>query len=190
MLHLSFLLILLGALVSSNTIYEGSVIVDNNSTNEEVTGTTLRITIVSLEKNLPEDSIHMITYDTSFMLTSGGQIVGYGVSRLYVDHQNRVGHEVTIISNFLSDVYVVCLNVAENPVFGNFEYASLRIKIIPYVNILWFGCILLLLAILPLTVSRFMILKQTFTIEINAEDESVNESSSNGTINNGGQIID
>ncbi len=105
-----------------------------------------------------------------------------------MDHQNRDGHAVTIIGNFLSDVYVVTVDVADP--FGTFEASKLQIKIIPYINILWLGCILLLLAIAPLTIGRFILLKKAFTVEESlskADQEGVNVVE---TVNNRGKVID
>ncbi|MHA2031115.1 MAG: cytochrome c biogenesis protein CcsA [Candidatus Kariarchaeaceae archaeon] len=188
MLHLSFLLILVGALVASNTATAATIEVDPSTNNMAIPGTTLRISIVGLEKTYPESSLHATDYDTQFMITSGNQVVGYGISRLYVDHQNRVGHAVTIIGNFLSDVYVVTVDVSDP--FGNFQASKLQIKIIPYINILWFGSILLLLAIAPLTISRFILVRKAFTVEESlskAEQEGVNVVE---TVNNRGKVID
>ena len=192
MLHLSFLLILLGALVASNTSTTATITVDANTNNMEIPGTTLRISIIGLEKpTVSESSLHSIDFDTKFMITSGSQIVGIGISRLYVDPQGRVGHEVTIIGNFLSDVYIVTMNVAENPLTGTFDFASLQIKIIPYINILWFGCILLLLAIAPLTIIRFIQVREVFTVEkIKSEEEQEKTEKLEDTVNNGGKVID
>ena len=59
MLHLSFLLILVGALVSTNTTFEGTLTVDSNTENVPVPGTSLRITVVSMDKLIPEDAVLM-----------------------------------------------------------------------------------------------------------------------------------
>ena len=192
MLHLSFLLILVGALIASNTATAATIDVSANTSNMAIPGTTLRITILGLEKTLPVSGLHSIDYDTQFMITSGDQVVGYGISRLYVDHQYRVGHAVTIISNFLSDIYVVTIDVADHPTFGTFDAAQLHIKIIPYINILWIGCILLLVSIAPLVLSRFIILrKELLNAEYSREEkESKSQEGIENSENNGGQIVD
>ena len=191
MLHLSFLLILLGALLSANTTYTAHITVQSGS-DMEISGTSLKIEILSLKKAIfstNDSSLHAINYDTEFIISSGGHILGYGLSRLYVDHFNRVGHEVTIISNFPGDIYIVTENVAENPVFGTFDFSALQIKIIPFVNILWIGCLLLIFAILPLTISRFLLLRVIFK-QAELEAEIQNSSHSDLDINDKGKTND
>ncbi|MHA2238233.1 MAG: cytochrome c biogenesis protein CcsA, partial [Candidatus Hodarchaeales archaeon] len=190
MLHLSFLLILVGALFSANTTHTANITVQDG-TDMEIPGTSLRIEILGLKKANPESGLHAVNYDTEFIISSGGRMVGYGISRLYVDHSNRVGHKVTIISNLLGDIYIVSENVAEHPLFGTFDFAALQIKIIPYVNILWIGCILLHFAIIPLTISRFIKLRKVLSLEDPPIDEEVSEESFEAQSNsNGGNIDD
>jgi cytochrome c biogenesis factor len=189
MLHLSFLLIMVGALIATNTVYTATLTVDRTTEDVVIPGTTLKITVLDLVQTHPQSGLHSVDYDTRFMLTSGNQIVGYGISRIYLDHSDRLGHEVTIISNFLGDIYIVSLNVAIHPVFGTFDAASLNIKIIPYINILWLGCILLQLAIIPLTISRFVLLRKTLQEEKSAKEQEETTEKTD-TVNNGGTIID
>ncbi|NHJ01144.1 MAG: hypothetical protein EAX86_03335 [Candidatus Heimdallarchaeota archaeon] len=174
MLHLSFLIILVGALVAANTSFTTNITVQNG-TDMEISGTTLRIEVINLRKTVPESGLHAIDYDTEFIISSGGRVLGYGISRLYVDHFNRVGHQVTIISSFLSDIYIITMNVAENPIYGTFDFSALQIKIIPYVNLLWIGCFLLIFAIFPLTIGKFLSLKEIFKIEEEITDETLNK---------------
>jgi len=179
MLHLSILLILVGALLAANMASTTTITVDRNTKDMDISGTTLSITILDMVKTTPESGLHAVEYDTSFVLSSGNQIVGYGISRLYLDHQGRVGHDVTIISNFLGDVYIVTMNVADNSLLNTFELTSLQIKIIPY-------------AIIPLTISRFVLLRKTFEVEEALVEEEQDETNklSEDTVNNKGDIID
>ena len=61
---------------------------------------------------------------------------------------------------------------------GWFLASRLQIKIIPYINILWIGCLLLHFAIIPLTIGRFLILKEAFSPGKKKIDEVNNK---NGT---------
>ena len=190
MLHLSFLLILVGALFAANTTYTTNIEVRSDTEEMAIPGTSLKITIISLEITSYDSGLHAIDYDTSFMITSGNQIIGFGVSRLYVDHSNRKGHQVTILSNIFGDIYIVTMDVLQN-IMGGFEGSALQIKIIPYISILWFGCILLHLAIIPLTISRFILFKQSLSknkshsVDKEEETPEVKE-----IVRNGGDIVD
>jgi cytochrome c biogenesis factor len=190
MLHLSFLLILFGALFAANTTHAASITVQNG-TIMEIPGTSLIIEIKGMKQNTSETGLHAAEYDTEFIISSGGRMVAYGISRLYVDQSDRVGHKVTIISNLLGDIYIVTENVAIHPTLGTFDFALLQIKIIPYVSVLWIGCILLHLAIIPLVITRFMQLKAVLIVDDSTNEESESEesfqaqSNSNGGKNDG-----
>ncbi|MFX0125836.1 MAG: cytochrome c biogenesis protein CcsA [Candidatus Hodarchaeota archaeon] len=159
MLHLSFLLILIGALMSSNMAITKEL--DVIPGDQKIPGTSLTITIINLNKKFPESGLHSVEYDTEFKLSKGGDPIGYGISRIYYDKVNRRGHEVTIMGDLLSDIYIVTIRNYENN-FGMFVASRLQIKIIPYINILWAGCLLLHFAIIPLTIGRFMQLRKEF----------------------------
>ncbi|MHA2289897.1 MAG: hypothetical protein ACXABG_14020, partial [Promethearchaeota archaeon] len=180
MLHLSFLIIILGALMSTNMTITSTV---DAFENQEVAipGTSLTIQILDLDKEFPTSGQHSVEYNTQFMInvnsTSNKRTIGFGISQLYWDNanerfgiQNRRGQDVTIISNFLSDIYIVTTAAFEDPVSHRFSLVRLQIKIIPYVNVLWAGCILLHFAILPLTIGRFIIVKSNFSVKEELED--------------------
>jgi cytochrome c biogenesis factor len=189
MLHLSFLLILVGALFSANMIHSTNIVVEDGS-ETEIPGTSMTITVISMTSTPHESGLHMHDYDTSFMISSGNQIVGYGISRLYVDPSNRVGHQVTILSNLFGDIYIVTTNVMQD-IMGSFVAASLQIKIIPYINILWLGCILLHFAIIPLTIGRFILFKESlYRKEEESKDGQEKNQKSKKIVDNGGDLID
>ena len=192
MLHLSFLVILVGALLSANTSFTTTIEVDNSTRDMIIPGTSLSITIDGLViPQVPGSSLHAVDYDTSFRLTSGNKIIGYGVSRLYVDHADRVGHEVTIIQNSLADIYIVTLDVDVDLDLRIFFRSLLQIRIIPYINVLWIGCFLLHFAFIPLTITRFILLRKTFSVEEAPSVEGLEETTKlEETVNNGGQVID
>ncbi len=160
MLHLSFLVILIGALMSANMTITKEIEVTLGDT--KIPNTSLTISITKLEKKFPESGLHSIEYNTQFLLSSETRVIGFGISRLYFDRSFRQGHEVTIISDLFSDIYIVTAFVYENS-FGGFEAARLQIKIIPYINILWIGCLILHFAIIPLTIGRFILLKEALS---------------------------
>ena len=137
------------------------------------------------------------------MISSGSRVIGFGISSLYWDNAyerfgvyNRKGQDVTIISNFLSDIYIVTLwdpqldaNLYNHPLLG-FTAVMLHVKIIPNINILWAGCILLHFAIIPLIIGRYISLKKVFSIQdeqedIKDENEGVEVTKKNGDVNNG-----
>ncbi|MFX0210239.1 MAG: hypothetical protein ACFFDT_29940, partial [Candidatus Hodarchaeota archaeon] len=196
MLHFSFLVILLGAVTSANmtNVYEVQV---QDGVEAIIPGTSLSIIILDLEINFPESGLHTIEYDTIFMISSGNRPISMGLSRVGRDKIGRYDHEVTIISDLFADIYIVSANpedpnlgiFAINQLAGGFVTTILQIKIIPYINILWAGCLFLHFAIIPLTIGRFILLKNTFSIrekEIeNADTKSADIAKENN--NSGGE---
>ncbi|MHA1976959.1 MAG: hypothetical protein ACW98I_08685, partial [Candidatus Hodarchaeales archaeon] len=83
---------------------------------------------------------------------------------------NRRGQDVSIIGNFLSDIYIVTAAAFEDPVSHDFFAVGLQVKIIPYVNILWAGCILLHFAILPLVIGQYMSLTNVLSVKDEQKD--------------------
>lgn len=159
MLHLSFLVILIGALMSTNMTITKDIVVQMGD--QEIPGTSITITIIKLERKDFDSGLRSLEYNTQFMLSTKTQVIGYGISSIYLDKANRPGHEVTIISDMFSDIYIVTIDVSE--VGGLFVASRLQIKIIPYINILWMGCFLLHFAMIPLTIGRFILLKKTYS---------------------------
>ncbi len=161
MLHLSFLIILLGALLSANmtTTHNLDFI---QLGRYEIPGTSISIEILDLNRTFPESGINSVEYKTSFRIFEGSRVIGSGISRLAYDQSNRQDITVTIISDLITDFYVVTIATYEDTMSNDFVASSLQIKIIPYINILWIGCIMLHLAIIPLTIGRYIQLKKIF----------------------------
>jgi len=188
-LHLSFLVILLGALFSANMtttrefdVQEGEFVIP---------GTSITMTVLDLDKTYPESGIHSVEYDTKFVLTIGSRVLGFGVSRLAFDNVGRMDHEVTIITDLFSDIYIVTAAAYEAQVSGSFVGSRLQIKIIPYINILWAGCILLHFAIIPLVVGRFIIFKKSLSPQkIHLGEKKEKNVQITVMETSGGQIID
>jgi len=191
MLHFSFLVILLGAITSANMTIANELIVQDGE-EYPIPGTSLTITVLDLDRNFPESGLHVVEYDTDFMLSAGSRVVGFGISRFSYDKINREDYKVTIISDLFADIYIVTVAVYENSISSSFEATALQIKIIPYINILWAGCFFLHFAIIPLTIGRFILLKETFSTrekEIAKAEEvtvqSTKENNENGGESNG-----
>ncbi|MFX0052823.1 MAG: cytochrome c biogenesis protein CcsA [Candidatus Hodarchaeota archaeon] len=196
MLHLSFLVILLGAVTSANmtTTYEVQV---QAGVEAVIPGTSLTIQILDLERNVLETGLHTVEYDTVFMLSSGNRPISLGLSRVGRDKLGRYDHEVTIISDLFADIYIVSANpedpnlgiFAINQLSGGFVVTILQIKIVPYINILWAGCLFLHFAIFPLMVGRLFLLKKTFSIKEKETKKAITKTSdiANENKNNGGE---
>lgn len=179
MLHFSFLIILLGALLSANmTITEELELVQVSGV-YEIPGTSLSIEILDLDEIRPDSGLHSVEYETQFKLYSGDRIIGFGANRLSLDRRPeafggpRQDPEVTIISDLFSDIYIVTTGAWVSQLTGSFVASDLQIKIIPYINILWFGCILLHFAIIPLTIGRFILLREVFLSGKGEQDKKV-----------------
>ncbi len=169
MLHLSFLLILLGALLSANKTVTVELTVEQGEFS--IPGTSMTITVLDFDKRTPESGIHSVQYDTEFVLSEGSRIIGFGISRLAFDKVGRVDNEVTIISQMFSDIYIITAAVYESSTSGSFVASRLQIKIIPFINILWAGCFLLHFAIIPLTIGRYILLKKSLSAQSGGKSE-------------------
>jgi cytochrome c biogenesis factor len=161
MLHISILVIILGAILSANMTITQELRQVQEGGIYDIPGSSLRIEIMDMKKTVPESGQHSVEYDTTFMLISGNNPIKISVSRLSFDLVNREDPEVTIINQFLHSIYIVTTQTYENVITGAFSASDLQIRIIPFINILWFGCILIHFAIIPLTIGRFAILKSS-----------------------------
>ena len=159
MLHLSFLIIILGAILSANMTNSQNLGFLQQGSTYDIPGTSIKIQILDLDRRYPSTGQHSAEFDTSFLLSVGNRPIGFGVSQLAYDRSNRPDITVTIISDIFGDIYIVTSGVYTERISGNFVAIDLQIKIIPYINILWAGCLILHFAIIPLTIGRFMLLK-------------------------------
>ncbi|MHA2110020.1 MAG: cytochrome c biogenesis protein CcsA [Candidatus Hodarchaeales archaeon] len=173
MLHLSFLIILLGALLSSNKIITNEIDVQPGEFN--ITGTSLTLTVIDLDKTSPTSGMHRTVYDTEFVISRGSNVLGFGISRLGIDKVGRLDHEVTIITDLLTDIYIVTAIAYESSLSGLFQGSRLEIKIIPHINVLWAGCVFLHFAILPLTVGRFVLFKNSMSVKDEDQSREIHE---------------
>jgi cytochrome c biogenesis factor len=180
MLHLSFLVILLGALLSANMTVTSSFYVQEGRT-YDLAGTSLSISILNIRTNSPETGLHVVQYDTELVvLDSDVNVVGFGVSRLAFDNTNRRDSKVTIISSMLADIYIVTVGNPNDdwnvdPFTGRVDSLPLQVKVIPYINILWTGCLFLHFAIIPLVIWRFIETKQVFSYTEPPETKTIAE---------------
>jgi cytochrome c biogenesis factor len=160
MLHISILMIILGAILSSNMTITHEMQVQEGGI-YDIPGSSIRIEIMDMKKTIPESGQHSVEYDTIILILSGSKPIKFSVSRLSYDLVNRQDPEVTIINQFLHSIYIVTTQTYENVFTGAFSASDLQIRIIPFINILWIGCILIHFAILPLTIGRFAVLRSS-----------------------------
>ncbi len=187
MLHLSFLLIMLGALLSANSITTWSGIVQGGG-EYQVEGTTITLEVIRIEDTIPESERTLKEYNIEFLLKSGNSIVGAGVTRLSIDQIWGYDRKVTIISSLWTDYYIVTQDAGTNQYGTNL--ALVQVKVVPYINILWAGCIILHVALLPLVIQRLLDFKASSEVMKNeaekAEDitksEDIEEENSNNSI--------
>ncbi|PWI47383.1 hypothetical protein CEE45_11820 [Candidatus Heimdallarchaeota archaeon B3_Heim] len=163
MLHLSILLILLGAITSANMTITTEIQEVRQGGEYPIPGSSLKIEITDIDRTYPESGHDAVRYDTVFLIKSGNRIVGYGLSRLAFDRANRPDQSVTLISDILLDIYIVTIAVYEDNVSGIFAASTLQIKLISYINILWVGCLFLHFAIVPLVIARYVIFKNLYS---------------------------
>lgn len=162
MLHLSFLVIILGAILSANMVLTHEITVQAGN-EYEIAGTSLKISILDLDQRFPESGQNSVEYDTTFMITTGTRVIGVAISQFALDRVDRQNPKVTIISDLLADIYVVTSGVFQNRITNRFDMCTLQIRIIPYIGVLWIGCLLLHFAMIPLTIKRFIDVKQVFS---------------------------
>ena len=162
MLHLSFLIILLGAVLSANmTTTHNLEFVQIGR--YEIPGTSLTIEILDLNRTFSESDLHSVEYETSFRIIAGSRVIGSGISRLAYDQINRRDNTVTIINDLITDFYVVTIATYEDTESDEFVASSLQILIIPYINILWIGCLFLHFTMISLILNRFKQFREVFS---------------------------
>jgi len=194
MLHFSFLVILLGALLSANMTYSTEILVRDGG-EYPIEGTSIKITILDLIREYPTSGPLDVEYITKFMLSSDTRVIGFGISKLVrhkrwinpSDELSGYNAKVTIISDLFYDIYIITAGFNQNPLIG-FTNSLLRIKIVPYINILWIGCLFLHFAMIPLTIGRFILLKKAFSPVGKESDEfnSKSDTSENENVVHGG----
>lgn len=151
-LHFSLLLILLGALLSSNKPISQELVVEENF-EYSIEGTSLKILVLDLRETYHETGRFEIEFDVTFQVRSASN-TKVGVTRLAIDRIYGSHHAVTILSDLFADIYVVTTGIFQDPVTGRFAAAQLQVKVIPFINFLWVGCFFLILAVLPLPMLR------------------------------------
>jgi hypothetical protein len=197
MLHLSILVIMLGALMSSNMTTTSNIVAFDGSPPIPIPGTSLTFDVIDLERVFPPSGQHSVEYNTKFMISSSSRIFGLGVSTLYWDNAearfgtpNRKGQDVTIITDLFTDIYVVTIAKDDSNPLQPIA-VLIQIKIIPYINILWIGCILLHFAVIPLTIGRFIELKGVFSEKPDDYGDNYEDGvEGKPIVNNGGEVIE
>ncbi|MFX0085460.1 MAG: cytochrome c biogenesis protein CcsA [Candidatus Hodarchaeota archaeon] len=169
MLHLSFLIIILGAILSANMTNSQSLEFLQQGSTYDIPGTSIKIQILDLDRRYPSSGQHSAEFETSFVLSAGNRPIGFGITQLAYDRVNRPDIIVTIISDIFADIYIVTSGVYTERISGNFVAIDLQIKIIPYINILWAGCVILHFAIIPLTIGRFVLLRNVLSLSNSLE---------------------
>jgi cytochrome c biogenesis factor len=175
MLHLSFLVIILGAILSANMTNSQSLEFLQQGSTYNIPGTSIKIQILDLDSRYPSSGQHSAEYETFFVLIVGNLPIGSGVTQLAYDRVNRPDITVTIISDVFGDIYIVTSGVYTERISGNFVAIDLHIKIIPYINILWAGCLILHFAIIPLTIGRFILVRDILSLSDDLEKNEKNE---------------
>jgi cytochrome c biogenesis factor len=195
MLHFSFLVILLGALLSANmTISNQTPYLQDNDV-YPIPGTSIEIQILDLIVEYPTTGPLDVVYITQFMVSSGERVIGFGISRLErhkrwinpAEENSGYNAEVTIIGDLFSDIYITTAGYNQNPLTG-FTHSVLRIKIVPYISILWAGCLFLHFAMIPLIIGRFILLKKAYSPvkkEIDKNDIKIVPSENENTYDGG-----
>lgn len=146
-LHLGFILILFGVLISSNiqASYVGWVMpccpVELGNVVVEVDEVTFQV--YSYNSYAIEGKI--LVYDDGVL--SGGGNVYHVVEAGWGSYS-----QLNVFSTFWRDVYVSLHDAQVDPVTGEITNAYLEIKVIPFISLVWAGCILTILAILSMLV--------------------------------------
>jgi hypothetical protein len=65
--------------------------------------------------------MHSIVYGIKFVISRGSQGLGFGISRLGIDKVGRLDHEVTIITDLLTDIYLLTAIIYESLASGIFQ---------------------------------------------------------------------
>jgi cytochrome c biogenesis factor len=137
MLHLGFILILLGVLVSYNTQVSVVGWLSHSST-INVGGISVELEDIVLQNmtDLDPDSYRI---QGRVVVHEGDMVVGSGYSILTVESGWGSYHGVLIIKNFWRDVYVTLHNVIINPITGEVDLIQLEVKIVKLISLIWTG---------------------------------------------------
>ncbi|MHA1947309.1 MAG: cytochrome c biogenesis protein CcsA [Candidatus Hodarchaeales archaeon] len=153
LLHLSFIVIILGAITSSNMNFAQTIEVEEGFI-ARVPDTELTIEMIEMIKEVPDTGRYSEVYNIKILITSEifpnvNRTLKYGIDPIW-----GIDRKVTIVSELLHDVYVTIDQVLVNEDTGIFDKAVIQLKYIPLVSLVWIGILLLHLSILPLVYRR------------------------------------
>jgi cytochrome c-type biogenesis protein CcmF len=161
LLHLSFIIIMIGAIISSNTVTtlpievrEGDIVGVPNS--------NIKIKIVDLEKEIPLEGRYSVLYFIEITIQKSVIANGNRTLKFGMDRNWGVDRKATIIPILFDELYISTEFIFENEESGVFDSALIHIKYLPMISILWVGILLLHLSIIPLILQRIRILIRTF----------------------------
>jgi cytochrome c-type biogenesis protein CcmF len=141
-LHLGFILILFGVLISSNT--QVSTVgwtmtccsVDLGSTSVEIDEIILDV-----------QGFDSYTIEARVLVFDNGELTGGGNVYHVVESGWGSYCQLNIFSTFWRDVYVSLHDAQVDPLTGEITDAYLEVQVIPLVALVWAGCILTIIAI-------------------------------------------
>ncbi|MFW9778326.1 MAG: cytochrome c biogenesis protein CcsA [Candidatus Heimdallarchaeota archaeon] len=153
LLHLSLLIIVLG-IVTSGTLRSTDLIDVQDGSNVTVLDTNYEITVSNFNKTIPNDSPYLSIYEVQYELKLGSDIISEGVLYYRIDTIWGVDQKIQIITQLPDDIYLVLDFVFENDDTGIFDSATIQVRYIPLIHILWLGVILLLVSLIPLIATK------------------------------------
>jgi cytochrome c biogenesis factor len=154
LLHLSLLIIVLGV-VTSGSMKSNDLIQVQDGSQALIQNTNYEISFSNFNKTLPNNSQYLSIYEVQYTLTLESNVISEGSLFYRTDSIWGIDQKVQIISQSFDDIYIVMDFIFENDDTGLFESATIQVRYIPLIHVLWIGVILLLSSLLPLILRRF-----------------------------------
>jgi cytochrome c-type biogenesis protein CcmF len=156
LLHLSFIIIIFGAITSSNMAFTQTIEVEEGAI-VRIPDNEITVEFIEMIKEVPDNGRYSEEFHIEIMVTSGifhnmSRTLKYGIDPIWGRDRR-----VTIVSVLFDDFYIVIDQVLVNEDTGIFDKALIQLKYIPFISIVWIGIILLHISIIPLIFQRIKI---------------------------------
>ncbi|MHA1977344.1 MAG: cytochrome c biogenesis protein CcsA [Candidatus Hodarchaeales archaeon] len=162
LLHLSFIIIIFGAVTSSNMTFTQTIEVKEGFV-VKVSDTELTIEFIEMIKKVPENGRYSEEFTIQIMISSGDISNVKRTLRYGIDPSWGRDRKVTIVSDMFNDLYLVVDQVLVNEETGVFDKAIILLKFIPLVSLVWVGILILHVSILPLVYRRINLFVKAFS---------------------------
>jgi cytochrome c-type biogenesis protein CcmF len=172
-IHLGILIALFGALYSNNltqthtaTLSQGDSVILNKSG-------TLEMKIVNVEYLHDQGELDLSVF-SNIQINSNGKSLGVGKLHLGEHKIYDIFTRVLIIRTLLNDYYITAISPNSQNLIG-VEDITYQVRIVPLINLLWIGCLILFTTMIPLTIISLKLFKWSYNKSkiLNLEKEQI-----------------